>query len=232
MDRAGLSHSFDPGGLKITVAKFYRPSGASTELLGVASDLVLPSPSDVAGISESTLVDPLPWDTVPAARYERLDLVRPYVGALHTRSDRRLHGDRAFLDLAAEVSELKRRVSEGTVVLNEAERRREIADTKARQDEMARAARAGATGHATYKLTVASAGRPGLPAAAAPPPLPKPTPATPEPSHNGDESSPADELIANESLAILGDYVQLLAPTPRHAAEPNPRPTPPEAAQR
>ncbi|MGH7295962.1 MAG: S41 family peptidase, partial [Polyangiaceae bacterium] len=40
MDRAGLAHAFDPGALKVTVDKFYRPSGASTQLRGVASDIV------------------------------------------------------------------------------------------------------------------------------------------------------------------------------------------------
>ena len=32
MDQVGLGHSYDPGALKITTSKFYRPSGASTQL--------------------------------------------------------------------------------------------------------------------------------------------------------------------------------------------------------
>ncbi len=43
MDRAGFGHAYDPGALKVTIDKFYRPSGASTELRGVTSDIVLPS---------------------------------------------------------------------------------------------------------------------------------------------------------------------------------------------
>jgi len=46
MDEAGLAHTYDPGALKVTIQKFYPPSGASTQLRGVVSDIVLPSTSD------------------------------------------------------------------------------------------------------------------------------------------------------------------------------------------
>ena len=82
MDQAGLAHAYDPGALKVTISKFYRPSGASTQLRGVASDIVLPSTSDFSDVSEAALKDPLPWDTVPPAPYERLNRVQPYLGAL------------------------------------------------------------------------------------------------------------------------------------------------------
>ena len=71
MDQVGLAHAYDPGALKITTSKFYRPSGASTQLRGVASDIVLPSTSDFSDVSEASLKDPLPWDVVPAAPFER-----------------------------------------------------------------------------------------------------------------------------------------------------------------
>jgi len=69
MDQNALGHAYDPGALKVTIRKFYRPSGASTQLRGVSADIVLPSTSDFADISESALKDPLPWDTVAAASY-------------------------------------------------------------------------------------------------------------------------------------------------------------------
>src|SRR4026208_1804927 len=33
----------DPGALKLTIKKFYRPSGVSTQLKGVVPDIILPS---------------------------------------------------------------------------------------------------------------------------------------------------------------------------------------------
>ena len=57
-----MAHSYDPGALKVTIRKFYRPSGSSTQLRGVASDIVLPSTTDFSDINESALDNPLPWD--------------------------------------------------------------------------------------------------------------------------------------------------------------------------
>ena len=48
----------------MTIRKFYRPSGASTQLQGVKADIVLPSTTDLNEIGESAMKDPLPWDNV------------------------------------------------------------------------------------------------------------------------------------------------------------------------
>jgi len=64
------------------VSKFYRPNGASTQLRGVVSDIVLPSPSDLGDVNESALKDPLPWDAVPAVPHEQLNRVQPYLATL------------------------------------------------------------------------------------------------------------------------------------------------------
>ena len=60
------------GQLKITEAKFYRISGASTQHKGVTPDIVFPELFDVQEIGESALPRALAWDTVPAARFQRL----------------------------------------------------------------------------------------------------------------------------------------------------------------
>ena len=218
MARAGLGHSFDPGALKITISKFYRPSGASTELRGVASDIILPSPSEVAGVSEAKLTDPLPWDSVPAARDDRDDRGGPYLPALREGSARRLGEDRAFSDLRQEVAQLKKRIADGTISLNEAARRSEMATTKAREDTIEREARAMAASHVTYQITVKNAAAPGLP----PPDRPAPAAtagATPRPDPHDDERSPDDDIISNESLLILRDYARLLASGPRSSGQ-------------
>ena len=51
----------DPGALKLTIKKFFRPSGASTQLKGVVPDIVLPSVANESkDIGESALDNPLP----------------------------------------------------------------------------------------------------------------------------------------------------------------------------
>ena len=49
------SHSDEDGALKLTIQKFYRVAGGSTQLHGVASDIVLPSLSDLPEFGESAL---------------------------------------------------------------------------------------------------------------------------------------------------------------------------------
>src|SRR5438552_1845914 len=63
------SRSQDDGALKLTIQKFYRIAGGSTQLHGVASDIVLPSLSDLPEYGEGALKNCLPYDEVPRAHY-------------------------------------------------------------------------------------------------------------------------------------------------------------------
>jgi carboxyl-terminal processing protease len=219
MDRSGLSHAYDPGALKVTTSKFYRPSGASTELRGVASDIVVPSGSEVAGVGEAKLTDPLPWDTVPSARYDRLNRVAAFLPALRDGSARRVAVDGAFSSLRQEIAELKQTVASGSVSLNEGDRRREVADGKSRQAEIEKQGRAAAAARSAYEITVKNAALPGLPQRVVPKP-PKVAAAHDGKSASGTDTladdtadrTPADDLILNEALLILGDYARLQDP--------------------
>ena len=208
MDRVGLGHTYDPGALKITTSKFYRPSGASTQLRGVAADVVLPSTSDFADVSEASLKDPLPWDAVPAAPYERLNRVKPYVAALQESSDRRRATERPFVLLADEIAKVKRNLVTKSVSLNEAERRQEMAQSKLREAELASDERAlRASRPTTFEITLKNASSPGLPLPIASAKGPKTLGAGPDGIEPKDRSIP--DIILEESGQILADYIRL-----------------------
>ncbi len=57
------------GTVKLTLQKFYRINGGSTQLRGVASDIVLPDLYEHYKIREKDQVDALPWDEMPKAEY-------------------------------------------------------------------------------------------------------------------------------------------------------------------
>ena len=57
------------GTLKLTLQKFYRISGGSTQLRGVASDIVLPDLYEYSKIREKDNPDALPWDEIQKAEY-------------------------------------------------------------------------------------------------------------------------------------------------------------------
>ena len=54
----------DLGALKVTIQKFYRVNGSSTQYKGVVPDVVLPSMLDYLETGEQYLDNSLPWDTV------------------------------------------------------------------------------------------------------------------------------------------------------------------------
>ena len=226
MDHAGLSHAFDPGALKLTISKFYRPSGASTELRGVASDIVIPSPSGVVPIGESKLTDPLPWDTIPASRYHGFGEVAPYGTALRDASAARVAANPAFAELRQQLVRLESRVNDGSLSLNEAQRRHELARDRELRKAISAKAEAEEASVPAYEITVKNAGAPGLPPRMASTAKPRPESAAPKSGDSLDESDSnaahaADDLVLDESLRILADYVRLLAGPVRPGGSPS-----------
>jgi len=61
----------DLGALKVTTQKFYRVDGGSTQLEGVKSDVVVADYFKYVDIGERDQKNPLPWDKIPAADYEK-----------------------------------------------------------------------------------------------------------------------------------------------------------------
>ena len=206
MDRMGLDHDGHPGALKVTISKFYRPSGDSTELRGVASDIVIPSSSEAADVGEAKLTDPLPWDTVPATSYERVERVAGALPLLRTGSARRIAADPAFEELRRKIVAFKSRVATGAVSLNESERRRELAADEARDRAIDEAGRRAAAAYQSYEITLATAARPGLPA---PTPARAPASAGAATRRAHSDGLPGDDLVAAEALAILRDLADV-----------------------
>jgi len=66
-------NQFKPlGALKITVQKFYRISGASTQYRGIHADIVLPDRFKAIKSGEKYMDYSLPWDTIEQCAYEPL----------------------------------------------------------------------------------------------------------------------------------------------------------------
>ncbi len=159
-----LVSSNDPGAMKITIRKFYRASGASTQLKGVVPDLILPSIYNHAEVGESSLDDPLPWDTIAPAEYEKQNRVEPVLAEVRKRSEARVASDRDFAFLRDEIERYKKMVAEKSVSLNEAQRVKEKqeADERAKARKKELAARPEPPGK-MYDITLKVVDLPGLP---------------------------------------------------------------------
>lgn len=232
MDRNGLAYDYDPGALKVTIRKFYRPSGASTQLKGVIPDIVLPSPGGNSDVGEAALDNPLPWDTVAAAEHEKLRMVQPYLAALRAASTRRVDREQAFGFLRAEIARLSKRLASKSVSLNEAERRQELADFEERKNaqELAMQSLEGPL-PVTYELTLRDVVLPGLPAPKAPlrrvpadgaainsasasPHQDRPVNDAQDSDDDNGKAAPQPDVILMEAQKIAADYLLLRAGRP------------------
>ncbi|HEV2453649.1 MAG TPA: carboxy terminal-processing peptidase [Verrucomicrobiae bacterium] len=155
----------NPGLVKITIRKFYRINGASTQLKGVIPDIILPDALSFSqDIGENALPNALPWDTIPATNYVSLNEVQPYLPALLRNSNARVATNRDFSYGKQDIAELQKLQAEKTETLNERkawnEKERLEAVKKARDKEIASRAVPDLT---LYELTVADADKAGLP---------------------------------------------------------------------
>jgi carboxyl-terminal processing protease len=129
----------EPGQVKVTVSKFYRIAGGTTQKQGVTPEIVLPSIYDYLDIGESSLDNALEADNIPAAKYEPVGEVKQYVPELEKASKARIAKSKDFAYLLEDIAEVKKRKDEKTISLNEkvriAERDEQKARTEARKKE-------------------------------------------------------------------------------------------------
>ncbi len=74
LDENGFSLSnAELGTVKLTLQKFYRINGGSTQLKGVSSDIILPDNLEYLKVREKDDEDALPWDEINKAAYKNWD---------------------------------------------------------------------------------------------------------------------------------------------------------------
>ncbi|MFF7708085.1 carboxy terminal-processing peptidase [Pseudomonas sp. NPDC007930] len=111
------------GELKLTLAKFYRVSGQSTQHQGVLPDISYPSIIDTKEIGESALPEAMPWDTIRPAVKPEADPFKPFIAQLKQLHDQRSAKDAEFTYIRDRLALAQKLNDEKTVSLNEAERR-------------------------------------------------------------------------------------------------------------
>ncbi|MFN2622069.1 MAG: carboxy terminal-processing peptidase [Chthoniobacterales bacterium] len=133
------SRSQEDGALKLTIQKFYRVAGGSTQLHGVASDIVLPTLSDLPEFGEGALKNCLPYDEVPKARYSKWSEGRGlFIDELKRRSEARVQGNPEFHYVMEDMDRLRKRLDENRISLNEDTRKSELNEDKIRKETRAK----------------------------------------------------------------------------------------------
>ncbi len=102
------------GALKLTIQKFYRINGGSTQLKGVASDIVLPDAYSKLDMGEKDLDNAIEWDEIPKAEYNRV-ISYDNIQNIKTKSLKRISADTSFT-IIDEYSDYLKEAREKTLV--------------------------------------------------------------------------------------------------------------------
>jgi carboxyl-terminal processing protease len=230
-----LSQSKKAGSVKVTIQKFYRIAGGSTQLRGVQSDIVLPAASDRPEIGEEALKDPLPYDTIAPQQYRRWEKSIP-VEALKARSQERVAQNVQFTYALEDLERIRSLNEKNSVSLSQKERLAELEKDEARSKkrEAERSAQPRTQAPKAFRITLDNASAELQPIVYADPKAERknaPAPKTGKPkTKNNENASPApkdskeqaaptgpaphrspalgDDPVKEEGLKILADLIQ------------------------
>ena len=161
-----LADQRDVGAAKVTIRKFYRPSGSSTQLKGVVPDIILPSVENYMDVGESSLENALQWDTIESSKYSKDGEISRWVADLNRRSSDRVSKDPDFDYVREDVERYRKAKADKTVSLNEMARKTEIAENKARMEARKKEQLARKDSQpTTWEITLKLVDQPGLPPA-------------------------------------------------------------------
>lgn len=137
VEESGLIPSGAPqfGQINITMAKFYRITGSSTQHRGVTPDIVFPSIYNADRYGESSQPSALPWDQIDATYYEAVDDLSETIGLLDLSHQKRLLTSPEYRFLLEDIELMEERENQVDVSLHEEKLKTERDENQKRQRE-------------------------------------------------------------------------------------------------
>lgn len=124
------------GQLKLTIAKFYRVNGSSTQHRGVIPDIRFPTPFHGDDVGESAEKYALPWDEIAPTRYQAAGWIPPaLIQELERLHQARVATDPDYRDYLADVAKAEQARQQKVVSLQLAKRKAEQEQLRAQQRE-------------------------------------------------------------------------------------------------
>ncbi|ANO53151.1 carboxy terminal-processing peptidase [Woeseia oceani] len=120
------------GQLTLTIGKYYRVTGESTQHRGVNPDILLPSPIDASQVGESVRETALPWDTIRTTRFRAGEPLNATISSLTANHLERSKVDPDYQYLTAGIKEVEKARARKTVSLNINKRLAEREDDRQR----------------------------------------------------------------------------------------------------
>lgn len=127
------------GQLTLTIGKYYRVTGKSTQHRGVNPDIALPSAIDAEQVGESVRDSALPWDTIQTTRFSAGKPLDTTIQSLLVNHSKRSKDDPNYQWLVGGIEEYEQARSQKSISLNlesrRAEREQELARRLAREND-------------------------------------------------------------------------------------------------
>lgn len=130
------------GQLKLTLAKFYRITGSSTQHKGVEPDIAFPSPFPAEEYGESSEKYALPWDQIRGVVFTGNPAIKAAIPQLQKLHEARMAGDLHYKYLLEDIADFGRRKAETRVSLNEETLKKERDADKQKEKEREEALKA------------------------------------------------------------------------------------------
>ncbi|MCD6013617.1 MAG: carboxyl-terminal protease [Flavipsychrobacter sp.] len=126
------------GSIKMTMEKFYRVNGGSTQLRGVKPDVTIPDDYDrydEEDLGERHRKSALPWDEIPAANYKPTNSIGN-LKQVTMLSESRIQSNPVFKQVQENTTYYKRKKEDNRVSLNEAKYRKEMEEITSRTKKL------------------------------------------------------------------------------------------------
>ena len=140
LDQYAQSGTTGLGHLKITVAKFFRVNGHSTQHRGVIPDIIFPTAVGLESVGERALENALEWSKIEASSYVPHGPMGGHIEDLRVRHEDRVNADPGFSYLVREAKLAKDSAERKSISLSEplrqAERDERERSSLARENEL------------------------------------------------------------------------------------------------
>ncbi len=125
------------GQINITVAKFYRINGSSTQRKGVSPDIEFPSAFSAEEYGESSQPTALPWDQIATARFDLSKaLNEKQVAKLREKYQQRLKSETEMKTFVDELDLFRKARENTTVSLQETKRKKEREEAEKKREAL------------------------------------------------------------------------------------------------
>ncbi|MFL2996894.1 MAG: carboxy terminal-processing peptidase [Cytophagales bacterium] len=107
------------GQLKITLAKYYRVNGGSTQKIGVEPHIEFPNIYDRDIYTENSRINALEWDKIREITYVDINYInKPLIDHLNSKFIKNVENDSSFINYMSFVNETKKSRENKTISLN------------------------------------------------------------------------------------------------------------------